>query len=132
MRTQLLFVACGIGVAVGAMPAAAQNLGRETLPANDGWAAFGTGTTGGAAAVPTQVYTVRTRRELIAALNNGVPSSTSPSNPSNEPKIIYVDGTIGANVDDDNQPLTCASYQDPEFTLDQFLVTYDPAVWGRV
>ena len=81
-----------------------EDLGREVLAANDGWAAFGAGTTGGSLADPSQVYTVTNRAELIAALNNGVPSSTSPSNPSDEPMIIYVDGTIDMNVDDENQP----------------------------
>src|SRR5687768_99072 len=82
-----------------------RDLGRETLHEQNGWAASGTGVTGGAAAVPEQVYVVTNRSELIAALNNGVGSSTSPAAPSNEPKIIYVQGTIDANVDDANQPL---------------------------
>ena len=51
---------------------------------------------------------VTNRAELVAALNNGV-YPPPPSTPSNAPKIIYVDGTIDANVDDDNQPLTCAT-----------------------
>lgn len=116
-----------------------RDLGREVLGPNDGWAAFGTGTTGGALATPDQVYVVRNRAEFIAALNNGVPSSTSPSSPSNEPKIIYVKGTIDFNVDDNNQPLTCEDYYrpDPEtgtmFSLEAFLETYDPnGPWGRV
>ena len=59
-----------------------RDLGRETLAPNDGWAAFSTGTTGGASAADNQVYTVHNRRELIAALNNGVypPPSSNPSN----------------------------------------------------
>jgi pectate lyase len=108
-----------------------RDLGRETLSANDGWAAFSTGTTGGAAAAPEQVYVVTNRRELVAALNNGVyppPSST----PSNVPKIIYVDGTIDANVDDENGPLACEDYYRNGYTTSGFLATYDPAVWGRV
>ena len=52
-----------------------------------------------------QIYVVTNRSELIAALNNGVASSRRRRHPSNEPKIIYVKGTIDANVDDDNQPL---------------------------
>ena len=67
-----------------------RDLGRETLHSDNGWAASGSGVTGGSAAVDAQIYTVTNRAELIAALNNGVTSSTSPSNPSNEPKIIYV------------------------------------------
>src|ERR687892_2523643 len=123
-----------ISIAGMSMPtmAAKTDLGREVLPPNDGWAAFGAGTTGGSQAVPSQVYVVTNRAELIAALNNGVFSSTSPSNPSNEPKIIYVDGTIDMNVDDNNQPLTCEDYYRNGYTLEGFLAAYDPAVWGRV
>src|SRR5688572_20338644 len=104
MRFTKLITTVVLLVAIAAMTmpvmAAKTDLGREILPSNDGWASFGTGTTGGAQAIPSQVYTVTNRAELIAALNNGVFSSTSPSNPSNAPKIIYVDGTIDMNVDD--------------------------------
>ncbi len=116
----------------GIAPAGARDLGRETLAPNDGWAAAGSGTTGGALATAEQVYTVHNRAEFIAALNNGVPSPTSPANPSNEPKIIYVDGAIDFNVGDANQPLTCVDYYRNGYTLEAFLATYDPAVWGRV
>jgi pectate lyase len=108
-----------------------RDLGRETLHPENGWAASGSGVTGGSAAVDAQSYTVTNRAELIAALNNGVSSPTSPSNPSNEPKIIYVKGTIDANVDDANSPLVCTDYYRDGFTIEQFLATYDPAVWGR-
>jgi len=107
-----------------------RDLGRETLAPNDGWAAFSTGTTGGASAADNQVYTVHNRRELIAALNNGVYPPPS-SNPSNIPKIIYVDGVIDANVDDNNQPLICSAYNRNGYTLEAYLAAYDPAVWGR-
>jgi len=110
-----------------------RDLGTETLHPGNGWAASGAGVTGGSAAVPAQIYTVTNRRELIAALNNGVPSSTSPSTPSNEPKIIYVRGTIDANVDDDNTPLTCDNYNQNGFTLQAFLDAFDPTLpAGRV
>ena len=132
MTTAILLIA----LLVTSMPVMAHgndgDLGRETLQPNDGWAAFGNRTTGGSLADSSQVYVVTNRAELIAALNNGVPSSTSPSNPSNEPKIIYVDGTIDMNVDDENQPLTCEDYYRDGYTLEAFLATYDPAVWGRV
>ncbi len=108
-----------------------RDMGRETLHPENGWAASGAGVTGGSAAVPEQVYVVTNRSELIAALNNGVVSSTSPANPSNEPKLIYVKGAIDANVDDANQPLTCIDYCRNGYTLEDFLATYDPAVWGR-
>src|SRR5512139_888573 len=128
--TMILLLAM-IGMSTPVM-AANSDLGREILPPNDGWASFGAGTTGGSMAVDSQVYVVTNRAELIAALNNGVFSSTSPSNPSNEPKIIYVAGTIDMNVDDNNQPLTCEDYYRNGYTLEAFLATYDPEVWGRV
>jgi pectate lyase len=34
-------------------------------------------------------------------------------------------------VDDDNNPLTCEDYYTDGYTLEAFLATYDPAVWGR-
>ena len=48
------------------------------------------------------------------------------------PKIIYVSGTIDANVDDANQPLGCTDYYRNGFTIEAFLAAYDPATWGRV
>jgi pectate lyase len=108
-----------------------RDLGRETLHPENGWGAAGAGVTGGSAAEPVQVYTVTNRRELIAALNNGVPSSTSPSNPSNAAKIIYVSGVIDGNVDDENNPLECVDYYRNGYTLEAFLATFDPAVYGR-
>jgi pectate lyase len=128
----LILTACLTAATLVATPASDQrDLGREILAPNDGWASFSTGTTGGANAADSQVYTVHNRQELIAALNNGIyppPSST----PSSVPKIIYVDGTIDANVDDNNQPLTCADYFRNGYTLEAYLAAYDPAVWGRV
>ena len=107
--------------------AAAQSLAREVLPANDGWASSGTGTTGGSAADAAHVFVVHNRTELVAAL--GGDNTTNATNTT--PKIIYVAGGIEANVDDSNTPLTCASYADPAYTLDAYLAAYDPAVWGR-
>lgn len=129
LRAGCLFAALGC---VTAKAHDHRDLGLETLPAENGWAASGAGVTGGAAAVPEQIYVVTNRSELIAALNNGVVSSTSPAVPSNEAKIIYVKGTIDANVDDANQALTCSDYYANGYTLEAFLAAYDPAVWGRV
>jgi pectate lyase len=136
MRTigNLLPAFC-LATAAFAIPVAetsARDLARATLPPTNGWGAAGAGVSGGSNAVAAQIYTVTTRTQLIAALNNGATSSTSPSTPSNEPKIIYVTGTIDANVDDNNQPLACTDYYRNGFTLEAFLATYDPAVWGRV
>jgi pectate lyase len=132
VRTSIILLGAACLLACTAANAGERDLGRETLRSDNGWAASGSGVTGGSAAVDAQVYVVTNRTELIAALNNGVPSSTSPSNPSNEPKIIYVQGTIDANVDDANQPLACTDYYRNDFTIEKFLETYDPAVWGRL
>ncbi|GAA2892211.1 pectate lyase [Streptosporangium fragile] len=88
------------------------DLGRQTLPANDGWAAEGSGTTGGAAAPASNVHTVSTRDQLAAAL-------AAPA-----PKIIYVRGTVAPDK-------TCADYTAAGYSLDAYLAAYDPAVWGR-
>ncbi|NLS76975.1 MAG: pectate lyase [Chloroflexi bacterium] len=135
MRTYRIstLLICVLIAAMAALPAAAagnRDLGREVLQPLDGWASQGAGTTGGSAAAPEQVYLVTNRQELIAALNNGVypPPSTTPSS---VPKIIYVQGTISANVDDNNQPLVCQDYYRDGYTLEAFLAAYDPAVWGR-
>ncbi|MGV9328155.1 pectate lyase family protein [Streptosporangium sandarakinum] len=88
------------------------DLGRQTLPEGDGWAAEGTGTTGGAAAPAGNVHTVTTRDGLAAAL-------ASPG-----PRIIYVSGTIEPDR-------TCADYVTGGYSLEAYLAAYDPAVWGR-
>jgi pectate lyase len=106
-----------------------RNMGLEVLGATDGWAAFGGGTTGGAAAAPDQTYVVHNRAELIAALNDGTFSSTAPGNPSHQSKIVYVVGTIDANVDDGNNPLACEDYYRDGYSLDAFLAAYDPDVY---
>jgi pectate lyase len=94
-------------------------LGRQVLPANDGWAAEGTGTTGGSAAPAENVHTVHTRAELVAAL-------AAPA-----PKIIQVSGTIDGAEDDAGGMLSCDAYATGGYTLESYLATYDPAVWGR-
>jgi pectate lyase len=104
-----------------AQASAPDRLARATLPTNDGWASATTGTSGGAAADAEHVFTVSTRSQLVAALNKADPT----------PKVILVRGTIDANVDAEDQPLTCADYQTGGYTLPAYLATYDPAVWGR-
>ncbi len=109
----------------------ARDLAHEVLAPNDGWAAVEPSTTGGALAAPEQIHVAASRAELIAALNDGVASSVSPSLPSAAAKIIYVDGTLDFNVDDSNQPLACADYYRDGYTPEAFAAAYDPAVWGR-
>jgi pectate lyase len=139
MKTALVMTTSLMAIATTSVFAAPRDLGREVLGANDGWAASGSGTSGGALATSDQVYIVTNRRELIAALNNGVPSSTSPSTPSNVPKIIYVSGTLNFNVDDNNNPQACENYFRPDpttgemFSYEAFEEAFDPnGDWGRV
>jgi pectate lyase len=96
------------------------NLGREVLGPNDGWASYGDGTTGGADAAAKDVYTVSTRAELFDAL----------SGQDDTPRIVYVKGKIDINVDDNNAPVDCTYYADPEYTLEAYLEAYDPETWG--
>ena len=119
-------VTAGVRAAPAGLSRAAQSLGRQTLPLNDGWAASGAGTTGGSAADDAHVTVVRNRAELIAAL--GGDATTNGQNAT--PKIVYVSGKIDLSVGADNQPLSCTDYQDPAYSLDGFLAAYDPAVWG--
>jgi pectate lyase len=106
--------------------ASALRLGRQTLAANDGWASAGTGTTGGAAADAAHIAVAHTRSELITALggdalNNGLNTT---------PKIVFVSGTIDMSVDANDEPVGCDAFADPAYSLEGFLNTYDPAVWG--
>jgi pectate lyase len=116
-----LAAAVAAGIALTGVPSAQAAVPRPVLPANDGWASYGTGTTGGAAADRAHVFTVRTRSQLVAALNGGDPT----------PKIIQVAGTIDFNTADDGTKLTCADYATDGYSLDAYLAAYDPATWGR-
>ncbi|GAA2427007.1 polysaccharide lyase family 1 protein [Streptomyces glaucus] len=114
--------AAGTGVFVMNANAEAVDLYHRTLPAEDGWAASGTGTTGGAKADSAHTFTVGTRAELVKAL--GSASDTTP-------RIIKVEGTIDANTDDTGKKLTCADYAaGTGYSLDAYLKAYDPATWG--
>ena len=98
-----------------------QALGRQILPANDGWASAQGGTTGGAAATLGHVYTVTNRSQLVAALLEA----------GDAPKIVYVKGSINANVDDANQPLSCADYAaGTGYTLEKYMAAFDPTTWS--
>lgn len=98
---------------------AGRDIGRQTLPAGDGWGSYSTGTTGGAAATKENVFVVRDRNALARAVAG------------NTPKIVYVKGAFDANVDDQGKPLTCGDYAADGYSLDAFLKAYDPATWGR-
>ncbi|MET9447383.1 pectate lyase family protein [Streptomyces cinerochromogenes] len=118
-------VAAGVGAGVFVMNANADavDLYHQTLAAKDGWAASGTGTTGGAKADSAHTFTVSTRAQLVKAL--GSASDTTP-------RIIKVKGTIDANTDDSGKKLTCADYASGTgYSLSAYLKAYDPATYGR-
>ncbi|MFJ3516338.1 polysaccharide lyase family 1 protein [Streptomyces sp. NPDC090131] len=128
-RTAVLAAASvAVAGALSALPLtmsahAAPDLAHAVLPARDGWAASGKGTTGGSAAVASRVFTVSTRAELAKALSSG--SRT-------EPRIIRVKGLIDANTDDDGRSLRCEDYaKGTGYSLASYLKAYDPAVRGR-
>jgi len=122
----IFVIACGPAPvatpAPSASPSAARDLGRETLPSGDGWAAATTGTTGGAKADAAHIKTVSDRAQLVAAL--GEPTDATP-------KVVYVTGTIDGNIDDAGKPLRCEDYATSGYTLDAYLKAYDPATFGR-
>ncbi|MEU6142079.1 pectate lyase [Streptomyces sp. NPDC047081] len=121
MRLRQLAVATAVlGVLCVPAHAEARDISRDTLPANDGWAAEGTGTTGGSAADDAHVYTVTDRAGLVRALDGG----------SDTPKIIKVAGTIDANTDDDGHHLDCADYATDGYSIKKYLTAYDPRTWG--
>src|SRR5258708_24988108 len=133
MRSRLVAIAAACAaalVAAGASGAAAaggpRDLVRQVLPANDGWAAATTGTTGGVAADAAHVSIVTNRTELVQAL--GGDNKTNGGNAT--PKIVMVEGTIDGNTDDAGQPLSRADYDAPGYSQSSYLATYDPAVWG--
>ncbi|WP_064445725.1 polysaccharide lyase family 1 protein [Micromonospora sp. NBRC 110037] len=123
----VLTTAAPAPAAPGEPSRAAELIGRQALAANDGWAAAGTGTTGGSAATPERVRVVRTRAELVAAL--GGDNATNAADTT--PKIVYVAGTIDGFEGPDGTPLDCADLADPEYSLPAYLAAYDPATWGR-
>lgn len=96
-------------------------LERQVLPANDGWAAAGTGTTGGAAASADRVYDVSTKAELLSAFASA----------GSEPKIIRIHGDIAANVDANGSPLNCDDYASGTgYSLARYLADFDPVRYG--
>ena len=97
------------------------DIGRETLPAQDGWGSAEGGTIGGADASAERDFTVRTRAELVRAL----------ALPDRQPRIVRVAARIDLSTDDAGRPLGEADFRDPEFDANAFVRTYDPSSWGR-
>ncbi len=129
------------------------DLGRETLPAGDGWASWsGTtrpdgrevqanGTTGGAAAAAAQVYVVDTWTELRDALGGRPGSTGTTARTVTEPRIVYVRGQIDAFARPDGTRLTCDDFASQvtvadtgaPFSMADYIAHFDPeGAWGRV
>ncbi|MGW2519529.1 pectate lyase family protein [Streptomyces sp. NPDC001617] len=121
MRLRQIAVAIAV-LGLLCVPAHAQSrdIGRDTLASDDGWAAYGTGTTGGSAADDAHVYTVTDRAGLVRALDGG----------SDTPKIIKIAGTVDADTDDDGHHLDCDDYATDGYSLKKYLGAYDPRTWG--
>jgi pectate lyase len=118
---------------LAAAAAPGPDAGRDVLETDDGWASvpgatLPLGTTGGSNAAAGRTHTVTNRAELIAALRYPDPT----------PKLIYVKGSIDANVDDNGMPQSCKDYVRPDpftgelFNIFAFTATFDPAgPWGK-
>ncbi|WP_369260686.1 polysaccharide lyase family 1 protein [Streptomyces sp. R35] len=132
LRTRRTVLVCAAAVAATGLGAAAfvmnanagaVDLAHQALPAKDGWAASGSGTTGGSQADSAHVFTVSTRAQLVKAL--GSSSNTAA-------KIIQIKGTIDANTDDSGKKLSCSDYSSGTgYSLDAYLKAYDPSTYGR-
>ncbi|HET6856435.1 MAG TPA: pectate lyase [Streptomyces sp.] len=127
-RTALISTAAVAAVGLGTVPfvmtaSAAADLAHQVLPPKDGWAADGSGTTGGSKADSAHVQTVKDRAGLMKALGAGTDST---------PKIIQISGTIDANTNAAGKKTTCADYAaGTGYSLDAYLKAYDPATWGK-
>ncbi|WP_180132618.1 polysaccharide lyase family 1 protein [Rhodoferax sp. BLA1] len=93
---------------------------RQTLSAQDGWAAVGGGVTGGAAAKDENVFVVSSRKELVAALKSA----------GDQPKIIKVKGTINLSADDSGRELFEKDYAVAPYNFDDYVKAYAPVVWN--
>lgn len=127
MKTNALLAAlAAVGLvsacAVTATPGntAATDISRESLPANDGWAAVGGGVTGGSAAKDENVFVVTTRKELVDALAKA----------GDQPKIIKIKGTINLSTDDAGRELLEQDYAVAPYRFDEYVKAYAPAVWN--
>ncbi len=90
---------------------------KDSVPSSlgaDGWAAVDGSVTGGCGATPSRIHHVYNRAQLLAALTKGggAAPATVHGRPrlDEQPKIVYVHGTIDLNVDDRLVPLKEEDY----------------------
>ena len=123
MKKEIFLLAFICAAAVGGMLLIAQNplekpdFIREVLAKNDGFAAEGSGTTGGAAAVEDNIFRVTNRQEFIAALGN---------RKNTEPRILMIYGTIDFDTDADGKHLTKEDYMAEGYDFQQYLESHAP------
>ena len=94
--------------AVTSPSAAALAIARQTLAAGDGWASA-------ARARPAARPPTTPTSASCTTAPSWSPRSAATTRPTTNatPKIIFVSGGIDGNVDDADNPLTCADYADP-------------------
>lgn len=123
MKKKLFLIACiGALVAIFLLPFIQSSMGktdfvREVLAKNDGFAAEGSGTTGGAAAIEDNIFRVTNRQEFIAALGN---------RKNTEPRILMIYGTIDFDTDADGKHLTKEDYMAEGYDFQQYLESHAP------
>ncbi|EGX57600.1 pectate lyase [Streptomyces zinciresistens K42] len=118
IRRAVVLLGCAAltaGLTTGGAQAGGRDPGREVLPAGDGWASQGEGTTGGSAADAAHVFTVTTWEQFRQALADG----------DGAPRIIRVKGMIDAVSEG------CDAFAAQGYDLGRYLADYDPAVWGN-
>jgi pectate lyase len=116
-----LFAVSLMAMSLSPVFASSPKIGEEVLAPNDGWAAYGVGTTGGANSDDQHIFTVTNKKELLEALGGGK---------DHTPKIIYVNGSIDFNVDENNNPIGPDYYTDEEYDFQAYLDAYHPEAWG--
>ena len=123
MKKKILLIACITALAaIFLLPFIQSSMGetdfiREVLAKNDGFAAEGSGTTGGAAAVEGNVFRVTNRQEFIAAVGN---------RKNTEPRILMIYGTIDFDTDADGRHLTKEDYMAEGYDFQQYLESHAP------
>ena len=98
------------------------NLIRETLPQNDGYASLNGGVSGGANADSKNIYRVKTKKELLNALG---------SIGNNVEKIIVIENDIDFTIDSNGNKLDVSNYEVSGYNLKYYLKEYNPDSWGK-
>ncbi|NML16051.1 pectate lyase family protein [Azohydromonas caseinilytica] len=113
----------------------------------DGWASVSPDggpfqVTGGEGAATAHIHVVKNRAQLVRALYGRVVEDTLAAEPDHQKKLIYIQGRIDLNVNDDHEPMTAEDYMrqcgasvTPYATYAEFdaayKAAYDPNQWIR-